>query len=140
MKLLKEWMKYMKKVDRSIVSKWSPVVEMYGVLRNSFLTSHICNFCEWISKSEKGENLPLFLEDIYTKMESVDRVEIIAKVFNPITCIEEYKLSNGRYVPIADKNFRYELTIDELSNIFGIEYVKYLSIEDYRDIQLTKII
>lgn len=130
----------MKKVDRSIVNKWLPVVEMHGNLRNSFLTSHICNFCEWVSKSEKGENLPSFLEDIYTKMESVDRVEIIAKVFNPITCIEEYKLSNGKYVSITGNNVNYELSIDELSQIFGLEYVKYLSIEDYRDIQLKKII
>lgn len=131
----------MKKVDRSIVNKWSPVVEkMHGGLRNSFLTSHICNFCEWVSKSEEGENLPSFLEDIYNRIENVDRVEIIAKVFNPISCIEEYKLSNGRYVSITGNNVNYELSIDELSQIFGLEYIRYLSIEDYRDIQLTKII
>ena len=136
---------YMKRVDRSIVNKWLPVLQMRGNLRNDFLVSHICNFCEWYSRidAEKASNeLPSKIEEIFDKMENVERVEIIAKVFNPVTCIEEYKLSNGRYIAIADKNIKlsYELTIDELSDILGIEYVKHLSIEDYRDHQITKIV
>lgn len=133
---------YMKRVDRSIVNKWLPVLQMRGNLRNDFLASHICNFCEWYSRVDTESELPSKIEEIFAKMENVERVEIIAKVFNPVTCVEEYKLSNGRYIAIADKNIKlsYELTMDELSDILGIEYVKYLSIEDYRDFQITKIV
>ena len=141
----------MKKVDPNIVSKWLPVFEKslasnplvyytFPPINNYFLKTHLCNFCEWFSESDGSNQLPSKLVEIYDKLSNVERIGIVRKVFNPYTCLEEYELENGEYVPVIGKSFSYELTFEQLSQILGIEYVKYFDPSYYRNEQLEKIL
>ena len=136
----------MKKVDPNIVSKWLPVFENsslssnpFSTINNYFLKTHLCNFCEWFSKSDVSKELPSKLVEIYDRLTNVERICIVRKVFNPYTCLEEYELENGEYVPVIGK-VSYELTLEQLSQILGIEYVKYFDPSYYRNEQLEKIL
>lgn len=139
----------MKKVDPDIVSKWLPVFEKslssnplgyytFPSINNYFLKTHLCNFCEWFSKSDGNNELPSKLLEIYDRLSNVERIAIVRKVFNTSTCLEEYELENGEYIPVTGR-VSYELTFEQLSQILGIEYVKYFDTSYYRNKQLEKI-
>lgn len=138
----------MKKLDKSIIRKWSPIIESSICIKNDHLMEHICNFCEWYVKDiDKGINdltsrldtLSSQLDMIRSNIQNSNRVSIVGQFFNPITCVSEYKLSNGRYVPV-DGHIDYELSSDDLLRIFGPEYIKDFFPDEFRDDQINKVI
>jgi hypothetical protein len=78
------------------------------------------------------------LNEIKCKIDNSERVGIVRNVFNIFTGVEEYELSNGRYVTINSSN--YELSTDELIQVLGLEYMKYYDPIEFRDKQIDKII
>ena len=79
------------------------------------------------------------LNEIKYKLDNSKRVGIVRNVFNVFTGIEEYELSNGRYVPV-NSSFSYELSCDELIEVLGLEYMKFYDPIEFRDKQIDKII
>jgi len=132
----------MNNIDRKVVGKWKPIIEGNFYIRNRNLIEHICNYCEWFSINDTsyGENkLPEKLVEIKNNLSNSKRVTIIKKVFNLYTGVEEYELSNGRYVPVKSE-FNYELSTDELVEVLGLEYMKFYDPIEFRDKQIDKII
>jgi hypothetical protein len=132
----------MTNIERSIIQKWQPVIESLFNFRNKILIEHICNYCEYHSlsyyNSEDANNLTNRLNEIKCKIDNSERVGIVRNVFNIFTGVEEYELSNGRYVTINSSN--YELSTDELIQVLGLEYMKYYDPIEFRDKQIDKII
>jgi hypothetical protein len=133
----------MTNIDKSIIQKWQPVIENLFNFRNKILTEHICNYCEYYSLSyynaENANNLTDKLNEVKYKIDNSKRVGIVRNVFNVFTGIEEYELSNGRYVPV-NSSFSYELSTDELIEVLGLEYMKFYDPIEFRDKQIDKII
>jgi len=137
----------MKKLDKDIIRKWSPMVESMICIKNEFLMEHICNFCEWYVKDDKNsysltsklDTLSSQLDMIRDNIQNSNRVSIVGQFFNPITCVSEYKLSNGRYVPI-DGHTEYELSFDDILRILGPEYVRNFFPDKFRDDQINRVI
>jgi hypothetical protein len=132
----------MTNIDKKIIQKWAPVIESFFNFRNKILTEHICNYCEYHSlsyyNSEDANNLTDRLNEIKCKIDNSERVGIVRNVFNIFTGVEEYELSNGRYVTINSSN--YELSTDELIQVLGLEYMRYYDPIEFRDKQIDKII
>lgn len=103
--------------------KWHPVIEgIFPSLKNRSILRMICYYAEWIS-SDPGPDasvLPKMLSALKEKLESFERIEVEGKFYNPATANFEFKLKNGRYVPI-DTEFEYKLSDEEMIEIFGIE-------------------
>ena len=152
-------------MDKSkMTRKWSPVIENLSNFKNKKLIEHICVFCEWYSviyeankipvlrvsgqpiwdtsgSSDMDHNnmLPELLKEIVEKIKKYSyRSDIICKSYNFLTGMEEYKLSNGEFIPTT--GYDVELNTDQISEIFGLDYLKYVDSQTYRDIQIDKIL
>lgn len=89
-----------------IYPKWSPIIESIFNVKNQSVKRHLCNYCEWFSQSYDSEieydnQLSLKLKDINIILDNFEKVDIVGKVYNQVTGIIEYKLSNGKYAPIT---------------------------------------
>ena len=138
--------------NKDILSKWERAVEgIFGKI-NIELIKNICLYCEWHESSSyskscvyyyelnyKYPNLIDKLKEIKEKLNNVERIDIVGKSVNVITGEIEYKLSNGEYIPLGGKN-DFILTDKQLISIFGIEFVKYLDLEIFRDFQINEIL
>jgi len=101
--------------------KWYPVIEgIFSSLKNRSILRMICYYAEWISSDPVDASaLPKMLARLKEKLESFERIEVEGKFYNPATGNFEFKLKNGRYVPI-DTEFEYKLSDEEMIEIFGI--------------------
>lgn len=101
--------------------KWYPVIEgIFSSLKNRSILRMICYYAEWISSDPvDASDLPKMLARLKEKLESFERIEVEGKFYNPATGNFEFKLKNGRYVPI-DTEFEYKLSDEEMIEIFGI--------------------
>jgi hypothetical protein len=125
------------RIDPKIIKKWEPLIEQLGYpTKNKALSEHICNYCEWLN----DDSLVDKLNEIKQKITNSKRVGIVRNVFNIFTGIEEYELSNGRYVPINSSFYYYEFSSDELVEVLGLEYMKFYDPVEFRDKQIDKII
>ncbi len=133
----------MKEIDKKVIQKWSPIIESLfdNMIKNNYLMYHICNFCEWYSISNIEASMSPHLNLIKENIQNFARVSIVGEFFNPATCIQEYKLSNGKYVPTKkDGYIDYELSRDELLKIFKLDYIKYALPVEFRDDQINKVL
>jgi|LakMenEpi03Aug12_release.lakeMendotaPanAssembly.Ray.scaffolds.fasta_scaffold138294_5 hypothetical protein len=105
--------------------KWTPVIErVFSSLKNRSILRMICYYSEWVSSDTEQDKtgVPKILSNLKEKLESFDRIEVECKVYNPATGIFEFKLKNGKYVPI-DTEFEYKLSDDEMIELFGIDFL-----------------
>lgn len=135
-------------VDNRIISKWKPIVESFFKYKNKYIIDAICQFCEWYSQKESleftisgsgdGSTLPDRLSELIDKINTSSRREVIIdQVYNPITGVIELKLESGKYVS-PDSTY-FELSVDELIEIFGMDFVRFLNKQELRDNQINKI-
>jgi len=114
--------------------KWHPVIEgIFPSLKNRSILRMICYYAEWIS-SDPGPDasvLPKMLSALKEKLESFERIEVEGKFYNPATGNFEFKLKNGRYVPI-DAEFEYKLSDDEMIEIFGLDFLSLVDRKCHR--------
>ena len=134
----------MTNIKKDIIRKWEPVIEQLGYpTKNTILFEHICNYCEWHSSMFDRETNDLIdrLNEIKKNVANSKRVGIVRNVFNVFTGVEEYELSNGKYVPVSSNfSFYYELSTDELIEVLGLEYMRFYNPIEFRDKQIDKII
>ena len=137
----------MKKVDRSniltIRKKWLPVIEHKFQLKNENIIDLICLYSEWylsdLNDNITSTNLPEKLEEIRFKIDTYSRIEITGTFFNPASGIVEYGLSNGEFIPKVGQT-KWDLSDKDLINIFGIDFIRSLDTQKFRDNQLDKIL
>ena len=128
-----------------IIRKWTPVVENNIPTINKKIIEYCALYCEWYlsidenyTKNSAGEDLNNRLEEIKKRIVNIDRIDIVCKSYNPISGEIEYKLSNGKYIPLTggiDK-----LSDEQLTTLFDIEFIKEINIQLYRDLKIDKII
>ena len=128
----------MNKISKEVIKKWEPVVENVLPFKNKFLIYHLCNYCEWYSNNNQTSDLVEQLQNIENNIINSKRVEIVRKVINKFTGLQEYELSNGKYIGVNVSY--YELSIDELIEVLGLEYIKFYDPIEFRDKQIDKII
>lgn len=119
----------MRKLDNTRLKeyekKWSPVIEeIFRSLKNRSILRIICYYSEWISSDTEQDKtgVPKILSNLKEKLENFDRIEVDCKVYNPVMGVFEFKLKNGKYVPI-DTEFEYKLSDEEMIELFGIEFL-----------------
>ncbi len=122
----------MRKVDSSdidrIRSKWEPVISSRTTFKNRVIIDLICLYCEWYSSINDNElhtDLPQRLLDIFKRIESYPRIEILGKFANVASGNIEYKLSNGKFIPI-NGIIEYEISEEDKIEIFGQDFIKDL--------------
>lgn len=138
-------------MNKDILKKWSPVILDRIKIANQYILWHICNYCEWHSNTidniqphtvlhrpNSGSDLVSNLSEIFKKLEQYNKPEIIGRFLNLATGIEEIKLSNGLLVNI--NSFNYEPSFKSMMDIFGIEYIKFSNIQEFRNSQIDQII
>lgn len=148
-----------------IYRKWRPVVESAGV-KNNYLCKILSEWLEYNANEENryantldtlgrssvsGNVSGIFnstgSSDIATKFKNVlstlnnlFKVEVVKTYYNPVMSSFEYVLENG--VILDDKgNFKNEeLTYIELIDIFGVDFVKTMDVQKFRENRLDNII
>lgn len=125
------------------IKKWGPVIDNLLNCDNLLIKNITCQFCEWyindnLDISDFSNILQNELIIIKQKINNFERIEIIREYFNPASGYIEYKLKNGNFIK-ANK-IEYELSNEDLINLFGIKFIRYLDIQKFRDIQLNKIL
>jgi len=138
-------------MNKDILKKWSPVILGHIKINNQYILWHICNYCEWHSNTidniqpytvlnspRSGSDLVGNLSEIFKKLEQYNKSEIVGRFLNLATGIEEIKLSNGLFVDM--NSFNYEPSFKSMMDIFGIEYIKFSNIQEFRNNQIDQII
>jgi hypothetical protein len=135
----------MRRIDKDrvrTIKKWSPIIENHLNYKNKSVNDLICVYCEWYVSDpldlDTGNTLPNILMEIKEKIDSWERIEILGKYFNPASGHVEYKLESGKFIRTKDSD--YELSNEDLIELFGIEFIKDLDPQKFRDIQLNKIL
>jgi len=134
-------MRRVNKLDTNITKKWMPVIENHLKYKNSNMNELICFYCEWFASDDSdqvGSDLTNMLMDIKEKIDSFERIEIVGKYFNPASGHIEYKLQSGKFIPVKDGD--YELSDNRLIELFGIDFIRDLDPQKFRDNQLDKIL
>lgn len=132
-------------MDREkIRKKWTPVLGSFDY-NNIETINIICIFAEWYSINNyyyySTNELPNKLKEIKEKIDNYDqlnRIEILGEFINPCSGIIQYKLANGKFINKVEK-LVYKLSSSEMLHIFGEDFVKYYSTEDYRDVRLNEL-
>lgn len=125
-------------IDR-IRSKWEPVILKKSNIKNKSITDIICLYCEWYASDIDSSDLADRLLDIFSKVDSYSRVEIIGKFVNIASGNIEYKLSNDKFIPVSGV-VEYELDIKDKIEIFGQDFIKDLDLKEFRDNKLYSIL
>ena len=147
---------FLKNKDRAL-KKWRPIIDNMLLIKNIELLTNICIYCEWYNlkiyevlaspvvngntqvihqTNDEEAHLSTKVKEILQKVKnSTDRIEIVGSYLNIVTGAVEYKLENGEFI---EEN--YELSDENLIKLFGLEFIKDVYIEKYRNINIDKIL
>jgi hypothetical protein len=126
-----------------IIKKWSPVFESMG-LANTKLREFFCLFAEdYQIRSDRGEvdngNLPVVIRDLLDSVNKSVKIEVIRTLYNPLTGKLEYELEDGIIIDENNK-FKSEPTIKDLISLFGVDFVREMDKQGFREEQINSII
>jgi hypothetical protein len=126
------------KLDINIIKKWDPYVDRYILIKNTYFRSICCHYFEYlVSKTESQFNIEI--DSLKSRIISINRRKrIVSEHINLITGNKEYLLDDGTYYD--DKNIEINITFDDLSYIFGKDFIKSIDISMYRDEILNKVL
>jgi hypothetical protein len=108
--------------NEKIIKKWRPVIEQFVGIKNNYLINTICIFCEnyslreskdFTNVSDYNSNLPEKLKEIISKLNNLEKIEIVKSYYNPFTGLIEHELKNG-------------LKLDENMNIQDMDEEKFI--------------
>lgn len=126
--------------------KWTSIIEgIFPSIKNRSMIRFICCYSEWITLEIKSDTtldqtiVPKKLSNLKDKLESFDRIEVEGKFYNPEKDVFEFKLKNGKYVPI-DTEFEYKLSDEEMIQLFGIEFLSKIDRVWVREYSLNKLL
>ena len=73
------------------------------------------------------------------KLQNSEKSEIKRTLYNPISGEIEYELENGFIITEKNK-FKREPTIEEMVDLFGIDFIRELDTQKWREHTLNKIL
>jgi len=150
--------------NEKIIKKWRPIIEQLGV-KNNYLINTICIFCEKYSLRESkmfmetgingmgpvkkgtagtaGHNTTLLnkLKEIISKLNNLEKIQIVKSYYNPFTGLIEHELKNGFKL---DENMNIQdMDEEKFIHIFGeigIEILRETDPVDFREKRLNEIL
>ena len=137
--------------NERIIKKWRPVIEQFGI-KNGYLINTICIFCEKYSLRENlkkvvtvtgdyNSNLPEKLKEIISKINNLEKIEIVKSYYNPFTGLIEHELKNGFKL---DENMKIQdMDEEKFIHIFGeigIEILRETDPVAFREKRLNKVL
>ena len=122
-----------------IIDKWIPITQGLGIV-NKNLAEIISFFCEdyCVSNPDK-DDLPEKINHLLTKLKKSKKSEIKRTLYNPISGEIEYELENGFIITEKNK-FKREPTTEELVDLFGVDFIRELDKQKWREHSLNKIL
>lgn len=126
-----------------IIQKWTPIFESMG-LPDTKVRELFCLFAEDYSiRANQGlvdsDKLPEVIDGLLKTLEKVEKREVKRTLYNPITGKIEYELDNG--IVIDEKNkFKQEPSIKQLIYLFGVDFVREVDKQGFREERLNEII
>jgi hypothetical protein len=121
-----------------VVKKWSPLIKNLGVV-NTKLIEYISIYCEKYTLENPGsDDLPIKLKYILSKL-SNKKIEVTKTYYNPLYGKFEFHLSNGLIVDEFNK-YESDLFLDDMISLFGVDFVRELDVEKFREERLNNII
>ena len=139
-------------------NQWANIAQRKVNSHNIDLCEMICCYSEFVfrkrefdlqaqvrteqSYSDSFDMVDKSLDQVAEKLRSLDKFEVVGIYGNHITGLLEYKLSNGKFVPIDGRvEYNYNLDNDFISTIFGLDFLKVIrSAESYRDFRISKVL
>ena len=73
------------------------------------------------------------------KLKSAKKLQVICTRYNPLSGKLEYELENGLVVD-EDNKFNKELDQEELVSVFGVDFIREINKEEFREKRLNSII
>ena len=132
-------MKNIKKYPESTLTKWAPIMENLGIV-NKHLSEVMSFFCEnYIVNNPDSDDLPERVNHLLLKLQNSEKSEIKRTLYNPISGEIEYELENGFIITEKNK-FKREPTIEEMVDLFGIDFIRELDTQKWREHTLNKIL
>lgn len=124
-------------VDK-VIKKWSPVLENVLGTKNNELIKLVSIFAEKYSvENPSSDDLPEKINEIKSKI-SKKRIEV-KTFYNTYTDRIEYELPSG--IRINESGDIYdELSTDNIIELFGIEFARYVDKEGFRENILNELL
>ena len=129
----------MKSTKNKTLTKWAPIMENLGIV-NKHLSEIMSLFCEdYCVNNPDRDDLPEKINQLLLKLQNAEKSEIKRTLYNPITGEIEYELESG--FVITEKNkFKREPTTEELVDLFGVDFIRELDKQKWREHSLNKIL
>lgn len=126
----------------NILKKWTPIFESIGI-QNETLLEIFCLFAEDYQEKEKegtiSKDFPEVIKDLLYKLKVSKKLKVTQTKYNALTGKLEYELENGLIVD-EDNKFNKDLSQEELISVFGIEFIREINKEEFREKRLNSII
>ena len=130
-KIFKKWM--------PIFKKWMPIFKNAGI-SNEKLLELFCIYAEnYANQNQSKVDLPEKISDLIWKLKSAKKLQVICTRYNPLSGKLEYELENGLVVD-EDNKFNKELDQEELVSVFGVDFIREINKEEFREKRLNSII
>jgi hypothetical protein len=130
-------------VDK-VIKKWSPVLENVLGTKNKELIKLVSIFAEkYCVENPLSSDLPEKINEVKNKI-SKKRIEV-KTFYNTYTCKIEYELPSTFIerpgIRINESGDIYdELSTDDIIELFGIEFARFLDKEEFRENRLNELI
>lgn len=112
-------------------------------IQNETLLEFFCLFAEDYQEKEKegiiSKGLPEVIKSLLYKLEGSKKLKVTQTKYNVLTGKLEYELENGLIVD-EDNKFNKDLSQEELISVFGIEFIREINKEEFREKRLNNII
>lgn len=119
--------------------KWMPIFENIGI-SNKKLLEIFCIYAEnYTFKNPNSTDLQERISDLIWKLKSAKKLKVVCTRYNPLSGKLEYELENGIIVD-EDNKFNKELDQEELVSFFGVDFIREINKEEFREKRLNNII
>jgi hypothetical protein len=126
----------MKEFDIKLINKWSPIVENYLKVNNTYFKYLCCHYLEFLSLRKNDISSDILELEKKTDLYKF-RIKIVDYYFNILTGKVEYLLESGKI--IDPDNYMDLLEVDDLVDIFGLDFLKEFDLSESREYKINKL-
>ena len=123
--------------------KWFPILDNIG-FKNIKIVEILSIYCEKranvIDSTLGAKDLADLASELKELYESISRkrIEVVKTYYNPFLSKMQYELNNGLIID-EENQFERDLTQEELIELFGVDFVRELDVETFRENRLKKL-